>query len=84
MTRGKIKFEVEKNLIDGRVVIADSMNYIKGYRYQMYCIAREVKTTYCVVYCNSTPDKCIEFNAKNEHKFSPELYTPSNSAKKTS
>ena len=65
MTRGKIKFEVEKNLLDGVIVIADSMNYIKGYRYQMFCIAREVKTTYCVVYCNSTHEKCRQFNALN-------------------
>lgn len=40
MTRGKIKFEVEKNLIGKTVVIADSLNYIKGFRYQMHCIAR--------------------------------------------
>ena len=58
MTRGKIKFEVEKNLLDGVVVIADSLNYIKGYRYQMFCIAREQKSTYCVVYCNSDAEKC--------------------------
>lgn len=36
------------------IVIADSMNYIKGFRYQMYCIAREQKTTYCVLYCNTS------------------------------
>lgn len=24
------------------IVIADSLNYIKGYRYQMYCAAREL------------------------------------------
>lgn len=74
MTRGKIKFEVEKNLMEGVVVIADSLNYIKGYRYQMFCIAREQKSTYCVVYCNTDPQKCQEFNLLNENKFSPELY----------
>lgn len=65
MARGRLKFEVEKNLVDNRVVIADSLNYIKGYRYQMFCIAREVKTTYCVIYCNTDADKCREFNARN-------------------
>lgn len=65
MSRGKIKFEVEKNLVNGVIVIADSLNYIKGYRYQMFCIAREVKTTYCVIYCNTDADKCREFNARN-------------------
>lgn len=65
MSRGKIKFEVEKNLLDGVIVIADSLNYIKGFRYQMYCIAREQQTTYCVVYCNTSQEKCLEFNNKN-------------------
>ncbi len=40
MVRGKIKFEVEKNLTGNTIVICDSLNYIKGYRYQMFCIAR--------------------------------------------
>lgn len=53
MLRGRFKFEVERNLIGKNVVICDTLNYIKGYRYQMYCIAREQKTTYAVIYCNS-------------------------------
>lgn len=31
----------------------------------MYCIAREQKTTYCVIFCNTDYQKCKEFNAKN-------------------
>lgn len=56
---------MEKNLIGNTIVIIDSLNFIKGYRYQMYCIAREQKSTYCVVFCNTDPDKCREFNMKN-------------------
>jgi len=40
ITRGQLKFETEKSLNNETVVILDSMNYIKGYRYQMYCSAR--------------------------------------------
>jgi protein KTI12 len=40
ITRGRLKFEVEKNLVGSTIVIADSLNYIKGFRYQMYCVAR--------------------------------------------
>lgn len=43
-------------------MILDSLNYIKGWRYQMYCIAREMKANYCVIFCNSNVDKCREFN----------------------
>jgi protein KTI12 len=65
---------VEKNLVGDAVVVVDSLNYIKGYRYQMYCIAREQKTTYCVVYCNTVSERCKEFNLKNANRFSEELY----------
>jgi protein KTI12 len=31
------------------IVIADGLNYIKGFRYQLYCEAKAVQTTNCVV-----------------------------------
>lgn len=31
------------------IVIVDGMNYIKGYRYQMYCAAREHRLRVCTV-----------------------------------
>jgi protein KTI12 len=72
-TRAKIKSEVQRNLVGDTVVVVDSLNYIKGFRYEMYCLAREEKTTYCLVYCNTDPAKCAEFNAKNANSFDPKL-----------
>lgn len=31
------------------ILIVDAMNYIKGFRYQMYCAAREQKLRVCTV-----------------------------------
>ena len=31
------------------IVIADGMNYIKGFRYQLYCEAKALQTPSCVV-----------------------------------
>lgn len=31
------------------ILIMDGMNYIKGFRYQMYCAARELKLRMCTV-----------------------------------
>lgn len=31
------------------IVIADGLNYIKGYRYQLYCEAKTAQTANCVV-----------------------------------
>lgn len=73
IARGRIKFEVEKNLVGTSIVIVDSLNYIKGYRYQMHCVAREQKTTYCLIYCNTPLEIAQEFNKKNENRFTEEM-----------
>lgn len=72
--RGFLRSNVEKSLSQQTVVILDSTNYIKGYRYENYCIARNVKTTHCVVYCNTPAEVAAEWNAKNNNNYAPELF----------
>jgi protein KTI12 len=38
------------------------MNYIKGFRYQLYCEAKAVQTPSCVVHVGTPADKCRELN----------------------
>jgi protein KTI12 len=40
---------VERLVSKDDLVIADAMNYIKGFRYQLYCVARAISTPHCVV-----------------------------------
>ncbi len=44
------------------VIVADGMNYIKGFRYQLYCEAKAVQTPNCVVHVGTSPDKCRVLN----------------------
>lgn len=44
------------------IVIADGMNYIKGFRYQLYCEAKAVQTPSCVVHVGTPDEKCRELN----------------------
>jgi tRNA uridine 5-carbamoylmethylation protein Kti12 len=39
----------------------------------MYCVAREQKTTYCVIYCNTTLEVAKGFNKQNENGFTDEM-----------
>jgi protein KTI12 len=55
---------VERHLSRDEWVIADSMAYIKGYRYQMYCAARAIPTPHCLVYCDTPVDLCRQWNLK--------------------
>eukprot|EP01130_Rhizamoeba_saxonica_P002542 TRINITY_DN12328_c0_g1_i1.p1 TRINITY_DN12328_c0_g1~~TRINITY_DN12328_c0_g1_i1.p1 ORF type:complete len:283 (+),score=58.95 TRINITY_DN12328_c0_g1_i1:26-874(+) len=65
-TRGMIKAAVERDLSKGVVVIADSLNYIKGFRYELYCAARALGTPHCVIYCNTPRDKCRQWNESKD------------------
>jgi len=47
--RGALMSAVERLLSKDDIVIVDSLNYIKGFRYQLYCIARAIGTPHCVV-----------------------------------
>jgi hypothetical protein len=48
-TRGVLKSAIDHCLNDKTFVIADSLNYIKGFRYELYCMARTAKTQHCCV-----------------------------------
>lgn len=49
--RGLFLSTIERMLNARTVVIADGMNYIKGYRYQLFLHVRSQNTTHCVVHC---------------------------------
>ena len=47
--RANIKSSVENKLSKETLVIVDNLNYIKGFRYEIFCLARTAKTNHCVV-----------------------------------
>lgn len=47
--RGTLFTAIQRSLGRNNIVIVDSLNYIKGFRYQMYCAAREMKVRACTV-----------------------------------
>ncbi|KAL2414108.1 hypothetical protein ABEF95_013688 [Exophiala dermatitidis] len=44
------------------IVIADAPNYIKGYRYQLWCEAKAAGTRCCVVHVAAREDECKVWN----------------------
>ncbi|ORX56969.1 chromatin associated protein KTI12 [Hesseltinella vesiculosa] len=53
---------VERSLNKETIVIADGMNYIKGFRYQLYCVARALSTPHCVLHSGAPAAKVKEWN----------------------
>lgn len=61
--RASLKSEVQKLMSKEDVVILDSSNYIKGYRYELFCISKLTQTPQCVIYVDRKIDDCIQLNA---------------------
>ncbi|KXN90648.1 Protein kti12 [Leucoagaricus sp. SymC.cos] len=72
--RGALFTAVQRALALDKIVVLDSLNYIKGFRYQIYCAAREAKVRVCTVYVVAKPDLCREWNNSRQdgHKYAPE------------
>lgn len=47
--RASLFTNVTRSLGEDKIVICDAPNYIKGFRYQMYCAAREAKVRVATV-----------------------------------
>ncbi|GEQ70266.1 hypothetical protein JCM33374_g3942 [Metschnikowia sp. JCM 33374] len=60
--RGTQLSAVKRDLSRTAFVILDSLSYIKGFRYQLFCEAKGVVTPHCVVQVMNSVDKCLEWN----------------------
>ncbi|KAH7819562.1 putative chromatin associated protein KTI12 [Monocercomonoides exilis] len=59
------------------ICICDSLNYIRGFRYELFCIARQFLTTFCLVYCTVPMVEAYKWNDSEEReqsKYSPEMF----------
>ncbi|ETN43227.1 uncharacterized protein HMPREF1541_02386 [Cyphellophora europaea CBS 101466] len=53
---------IKRGVSRDTVVIADCPNYIKGYRYQLWCEAKAAGTRCCVVHVAAQEDECRQWN----------------------
>jgi tRNA uridine 5-carbamoylmethylation protein Kti12 len=71
--RSALRTAVERLLTSSRCLILDELNGIKGFRYELWCRAREMGTTYCLLHVDTPPDTCRLWNAaRPEHSRYPE------------
>lgn len=60
--RAIIYAAVKRVLTNKNVVILDGANYIKGWRYQLYCEAKAVRTPHCVVHVGTPVETARRLN----------------------
>ncbi|KAL6942907.1 hypothetical protein ACO0RG_001874 [Hanseniaspora osmophila] len=66
--RAKIFSVVKRDLNKSDIVLIDSLNYIKGFRYQLHCEVKNLNTTFALVHVMNP-------NAKDHGTWSAQLYT---------
>ncbi|GAB7365559.1 hypothetical protein MBLNU230_g6631t1 [Neophaeotheca triangularis] len=88
--RATFSSAIKRHLSPTTIVIADGPNYIKGFRYQLYCEAKALRTPNCVVQTATPVATCRELNeqtaAQNQAQSQPEpadstTFSPSSSPK---
>ncbi|OCF36093.1 protein KTI12 [Kwoniella heveanensis BCC8398] len=62
--RASLFSNVTRSLGQDTITIVDSANYIKGFRYQMYCAAREARVRVATIHVVAPPDMCRDWHAK--------------------
>ena len=73
--RGDLKSSVQRLLNKDDVVILDSMNYIKGFRYELFCVTKSCRTPQCVIYCVTDVDTSKKWNSSRaeQDQYDPTL-----------
>ena len=65
---GKAQNTINSNSNESRLVILDSLNYIKGFRYEIHCIAKASGQRHGVVWVLNDPDRCLEWNDQRRQR----------------
>lgn len=66
--RGVLRSQVDRSLSRDSMIILDSLNSIKGYRYELWCLARAAGTRYCVLHCDVEETTCRKWNQERSEK----------------
>uniref|UniRef100_A0A0D6QVS8 Protein KTI12 homolog n=1 Tax=Araucaria cunninghamii TaxID=56994 RepID=A0A0D6QVS8_ARACU len=66
--RGVLRSEVDRSVSKDSIIIVDSLNNIKGYRYELWCLARAAGTRYCVLYCDVEESFCKAWNKARQEQ----------------
>ncbi|XP_050301320.1 protein KTI12 homolog [Anthonomus grandis grandis] len=74
--RGLLKSEMLKLITANNVVIFDALNYIKGYRYELFCGTKSNRCTQCTVHTEINREQAWQFNEnrENEEKYTREMF----------
>lgn len=68
IVRSDLKSDVIRHLNRDDVVIFDAGNYIKGYRYEVYCATKSARVSQCTVFCAINDQQMRAFNQQRRSR----------------
>ena len=71
--RTALKGQVLRFLNSETVVIMDSLNYNKSYRYEVKCHAKSIATTSVTICVRAPPETCAGWNAPRANRYTDEM-----------
>lgn len=71
--RSEIISAVKRDISKNNIVIVDSLNYIKGFRYQLHCEVKNSSTTFCLIHIMCPVKTIHEWNKNSINSWDPEL-----------
>ncbi|CCE64145.1 hypothetical protein TPHA_0G03040 [Tetrapisispora phaffii CBS 4417] len=73
--RSEIMSAVKRDLSKTNIVIVDSLNYIKGFRYQLHCEVKNSSSTFCLIQTMCPVDVILEWNTNSPNPWDETLLT---------
>jgi len=76
-TRSSLKARVDRSLTDdpSSLVICDSLNYIKGYRYELHCLSKATGQKHGVIWILNSSKVAQDWNQKRSREKAEYFYT---------
>jgi protein KTI12 len=72
-TRARLLAAAERALAPNTVVLVDSLNYIKGFRYELFCVAKTCAARYAVVQTMCSEEECVQQDGLRQDCYGAEL-----------
>ncbi|KAK9932994.1 hypothetical protein M0R45_020209 [Rubus argutus] len=66
--RGVLRSKVDRSMSKDNTIIVDSLNNIKGYMYELWCLARAAGIRYCVLNCDADETHCRKWKEERREK----------------
>ncbi len=72
--RDSLKSETVRLLHRDHLIVVDGLNYVKGFRYEIYCASKAAKTPQCTIHCDLSPQDAWILNENGGAPYSKDVF----------